>query len=431
MWRFTVHLMARNDSEMTEEAIVGDAVIVGGGLIGLTLGCALAGAGLRSVVIERADPATWADTAFDGRTIAVAQGSKRALAAIGLWPLLADDACPIDDIRVTDRQSPLFLHYDSTELDEGPLGYIVENRKMRMALVARAAALPGLTLLAPAALTGVVRGGARVTASLADGRTVRAPVVLACDGRGSRLRADAEIDTWQWRYHQQAMVCTIRHAQSHQNIAHERFLEGGPFAILPMLDDPEGPAGMVHRSSIVWTERAALVPGLMAASEEEFTRELAARVGGFLGEIAVVGPRQNYPLSLSHARHYTARRLALVGDAAHAIHPIAGQGWNMGLRDVAALSQLLVDARRLGLDPGSTGVLTEYEAQRRFDNSLLSAVTDGLNRFFGINNRTVSTAREVGLAMVNRTPPVRRALMRHAMGLPGGDAPRLLQGQAL
>ncbi len=410
---------------MTEDMNHTDVLIVGGGLVGMTLGCALAGAGVTCVVVERDDPARWVDTAFDGRTIAVAQGSKRVLETLDIWRRLADDACPITDIRVCDRGAPLFLHFDSRELDEGPLGYIVENRAMRLALLAHGQSLPALTLAAPASLTALDRQGPQVHAVITAGaarREVRAAVVLACDGRGSRLRADAGIDSWHWTYRQQSIVCTIGHAVPHGNVAHELFLDGGPLAILPMTDAAGAPgdaAARRHRSSIVWTERMDLVPGLMAATPGQFQDELAERIDGVLGEIEVLGERFCHPLSLNHARHYTARRLALVGDAAHGIHPIAGQGWNMGLRDAAVLAQIMVDGRRLGLDLGSDTLLRDYETRRRFDNSTLASMTDGLNRFFGVGHRAITAARQVGLAAVNRSGPARRVLMQQAMGLPG------------
>ncbi len=417
---------------MTDEPMRTDVLIVGGGLVGLTLGCALAGAGVTCAVVERDDPARWADTAFDGRTIAVAQGSKRVLETLGIWRRLADDACPITDIRVCDRGAPLFLHFDSSELDEGPLGYIVENRLMRMALLAHGQSLEALTLMAPASLSALDRDGSEVDATVsADGtpQQVRAAVVLACDGRGSRLRTEAGIDSWHWRYDQHSMVCTIGHTVAHGNVAHELFLDGGPLAILPMTDAPGAPDGPhAHRSSIVWTDRASVVPGLMAATPDQFQAELVARIGGVLGEIEVIGDRFCHPLGLNHARHYTARRLALVGDAAHGIHPIAGQGWNMGLRDAAVLAQILVDGRRLGLDLGSDTLLGDYEARRRFDNSTLASMTDGLNRFFGVGHRAVTAARQVGLAAVNRSGRARRVLMRHAMGLPGDMPGRVMSG---
>lgn len=407
---------------MADDLLSADVLIVGGGLVGMTLGCALAGAGVTCVVVERDDPARWADAAFDGRTIAVAQGSKRVLATLGVWLRLAQDACPITDIRVRDRDGPQFLHFDSTELDEGPLGYIVENRVMRLALLAQARSLPALTLLAPARLRSLERDGGQVHGRiLADGarpRQVRAAIVLACDGRQSALREDAGIESWRWRYDQQAIVCTIAHQRSHRNVAHELFFDDGPLAMLPMTDGPADAAAWRHRSSIVWSAKADLVPPLMATDPAQFCAELAVRIGGVLGDIALVGERFCHPLSLSHARRYTARRLALVGDAAHVTHPIAGQGWNMGLRDAAALAQILVDARRLGLDLGSDRVLGDYEVRRRFDNSTLASMTDGLTRLFGVGHGAVTAVRQAGLATVNQTGPARRALMRHAMGLP-------------
>ncbi len=225
----------------------------------------------------------------------------------------------------------------------------------------------------------------------------------------------------EWSYPQTGIVCTVHHERPHLGIAVEHFLPAGPFAILPMTGD---------RSSIVWTERAALAPRMMALGEAEFLAELSHRFGDFLGKLTIVGPRWSYPLSLMHAQNYVGQRLALIGDAAHVIHPIAGQGLNLGLRDVAALAELIVDARRLGLDIGNPDTLARYERWRRFDNTTLAVVTDGLNRLFSNSLAPLAAVRDVGLAIVNRLPPAKRFLMRHAMGMVG-DLPRLVRGERL
>ncbi len=245
--------------------------------------------------------------------------------------------------------------------------------------------------------------------------------MAACDGRNSPLRRAAGIRTIEWNYPQVSIVCTVSHEAPHRGVAVEHFLPAGPFAILPMTG---------HRSSIVWTERADLAPRLMALDDAGFTRELARRFGDFLGALEVVGPRWSYPLSLMHAERYSAPRLALVGDAAHVIHPIAGQGLNLGIRDIAALAELVVDARRLGLDIANPDALERYERWRRFDNVMLAAVTDGLNRLFSNALPPVKLARDLGLAAVDRLPPLKRFLMRHAMGVVG-DLPRLVRGEPL
>ena len=403
------------------ETIDAEVLIAGGGMVGLTLGCALAGAGVEVVVIERADPAALTDAAFDGRVSAIAFGSRQALAAIGVWERLAPEAQPILEIRVSDGDSPLFLHYDHRDVGDAPLGYIVENRHIREALFAAAEGHGRLRLIAPGRVRRLARGAAAVEATLADGRRVRARLAVAADGRESRLRRDAGIAVTSWRYAQTSIVCTVAHERSHRGIAHERFLPAGPFAILPMTG---------NRASLVWTERADLAPEMLALDDAAFTAEMARRFGDFLGALEVAGPRWSYPLALMHAERYTDARLALVGDAAHVIHPIAGQGLNLGLRDVAALAEVLVDARRLGLDLGGGATLERYARWRRFDNTVLIAATDGLNRLFSNDIAPVRLARGLGLAAVDRLAPLKRLFMRHAMGTLG-ELPRLMRGEPL
>ncbi len=401
--------------------IESDVVIVGGGLVGLTLGVALAGAGVGTVVVDGALPEAMKDAAFDGRVSSIALGSMRVLDGVGLWPALAGDAQPILEIRVSDNDAPLFLHYDHKTVGEDPLGFIVENRAIRAALLARAAALPALRHAAPASVEALEPAAGCIEARLADGRCVRARLAVACDGANSRLRAAAGIEAVRWSYEQTGIVCTVAHERAHQGIAHERFLPAGPFAILPMTG---------NRSSLVWTERAALAPALMEAPPEIFARELGARFGDFLGALEPTGPRWSYPLNLTHAKRYTAPRLALAGDAAHAIHPLAGQGFNLGIRDAAVLAELVVDRARLGLDIGEGDVLTYYQRRRRFDSVVLIGVTDGLNRLFSNESQGLRLLRDAGLAAVNEMPPLKRFFMRHAMGL-AGDLPRLARGEPL
>jgi len=408
------------------DEIEADALIVGGGLTGLTLGCALAGAGLRVAVVDREPPALQTETAYDGRASAIAHASARVLEGIGVWPGLEAAAEPILDIRVADGHpargvSHLFLHYDHRDLGDDPFGYIVENRATRLALQARAAELPGLTVLAPADVQSLTRDTYAVTARLADGRSVRAQIAVAADGRNSRVRRDAGIGATSVAYGQTAIVCTVRASRSHAGVAVELFLPGGPFAMLPMTE---------NRCNIVWSERSDLAADYLALDDAAFLDELGRRFGGWLGPIELTGPRFAYPLGLLHADRYTAQRLALMGDAAHGIHPIAGQGLNLGLRDVAALAELMVDAHRLGLDLAGPSVLGRYARWRRFDNVLLAAVTDGLNRLFSNDLPPVRLARDIGLAAVDRLPPVKRFLMRHAMGVVG-ELPRLVRGEAL
>jgi 2-octaprenyl-6-methoxyphenol hydroxylase len=408
-----------------------EVLIIGGGLVGLTLGQALASGGLSVAVIDREDPATVQSAAFDGRASAIAAGSQRMLAAVGLWAGMAPHAEPILDIRVSEGRVgrpalPYFLHYDHAELGEGPLGFIVENRMIRRALHARLPDIAALRLFAPARVTALRRDGAAALIELEDGRRFRGALALAADGRNSPVRAAAGIRTMSWDYPQVGIVGTLAHELPHGGVAHEHFLPSGPFAVLPMTDAADG----THRSSLVWTERKALAPAIMALDDEAFGAELERRFGNSLGRLRGIGGRWCYPLSLLLAERSVLPRLALVGDAAHAIHPIAGQGLNLGLRDVAALAETLVDAHRLGLDFGSLSVLERYQRWRRFDNLLLTAMTDGLNRLFSNDIAPLSLARGLGLAAVNRVAPLKRFFMRHAMGL-SGELPRLIRGQPL
>jgi 2-octaprenyl-6-methoxyphenol hydroxylase len=414
-----------------------ELLIAGGGLNGMVLGIACADAGLTVAVVDRQDPATMVSEAFDGRTSAIAYGSKLVLEGVGLWPMVAADAEPIREIRVADDGSPLFLHYDHRELaaNEGeaaPLGYIVENRVLRRALFERARALPSFTLLAPRLVGAVTADPSGTVATLGDGARIHARLVAAADGKDSPLRQAAGINTVEWRYAQTGIVTTVAHERPHAGIAIEHFLPAGPFAILPMTDEPSQDAALPRRgrSSIVWTEDAALAPHLVKLPNAEFAVELRARFGDFLGRVEPVGPRWTYPLSLMQAERYIAPRLALIGEAAHVIHPIAGQGLNVGIRDCAALAEAIIDARRLGLDIGSEPVLERYQRWRRLDAVLLAGVTDGLNRLFSNRIAPLKLARDLGLAAVNRVPPVKRLLMRHAMGVLG-DLPRLARGEPL
>ena len=395
--------------------------MVGGGLSGLALAIACAAAGLEVAVIDREDPAKFRDAAYDGRTTAIAYGSQQVLSGIGVWDRLAPHAEPIHEIRVTDGDSPLFLHYDRQDVGAEALGYIVENRFLRGALQDRAAALPSLTLYAPAEIAAIDFAEAQAQVTLADGRRVAAPLAIGADGRGSAMREAAKIKSWRKSYRQTAIVCVVRHAEPHRGVAVEHFRAAGPFAILPM----QG-----NRSSIVWTEEERDAPTLLALDDAAFSRQLSDRFGDFLGKVEPEPGRWSYPLMLIQAERYAAHRLALIGDAAHVIHPIAGQGWNLGVRDVAALAELIVDAHRLGLDLGGAELLRRYEGWRRFDSITLTAATDGLNRLFSNAAPAVRLARDLGLAAVNHAPGLKRFFMRHAMGVTG-DLPRLVKGEAL
>lgn len=389
-------------------------------MVGLSLALGLAGAGVPVALIERARLSDMAAASFDGRGSAVAAGSQRILDGLGLWDGVADEAEPILEIRVADGASPLFLHYDHKEIGDGPLGWIVENAVTRRALAA-AASSSSLRVYDGTDLTHCDFADDGATLDLADGQRITARLVVAADGRDSPLREAAGIDAVRWRYPQTGIVCAVHHEVPHNGIAQEHFLPAGPFAILPMTQ---------NRSSIVWTERNDLAPDILTLDNDAFAAELRARFGGFLGEIDLGPTRWSYPLSVVHSKRYIAPRLALAGDAAHAIHPIAGQGFNIGLRDVAALAEVIIDTLRLGLDPGAMTALERYERWRKPDNMMMIGVTDILNRLFSNDIAPVRLARDIGLAAVDRAAPLKKVFMRHAMGLVG-DLPRLTRGEPL
>ena len=404
---------------MTE--IVADVVIIGGGLVGGPLACALAGAGLSVALVDGEVPDATLSPSFDGRASAVALAPQKMLEAIGLWPDIAPWAAPIKHIRVSDGASPLFLHYDHREVGDVPFGWIVENRALRQANLKAIARHDRIAFLAPARLVELQRHPGDVVATLADGRTVRARLAVAADGRASPVREGAGIGVTRWDYRQTAIVCTVAHSLPHGDAAQEHFLPAGPFAILPLTG---------NRSSVVWTEKAHLTDAILRQDDDAFLRELHSRFGDYLGDLSLEGPRFSYPLSLQFADSYTARRLAIIGDAAHGMHPVAGQGMNMGLRDVAALAELLVEAKRLGQDLGDAQILARYGRWRRFDNLLMLGLTDGLVRLFSNDIAPVKLARDVGMAAVNRLPTLKRFFMRHAMGMVG-ELPKLLRGETL
>jgi 2-octaprenyl-6-methoxyphenol hydroxylase len=399
-----------------------DLIVVGGGLTGLALAAATAGVGLRTLLVEARPLQLRTGATFDGRVTAVAPASRTLFEGIGLWPEIGSHAEPIRDIRVREQSSPLEVHYDHRELG-APLGHIVENQVLNRTLVRRVLELEGrgLDLRAPATVRGIDRSETSVRLRLEGGETAAGSLLAACDGRRSTVRAAAGIPSEQLDYRQTGLVATFRHERPHDGGAIEQFYPSGPFAMLPM----QG-----QRSSIVWAAERALARTLIALDDDAFTDEVEDRFGERLGRLELVGPRFSYPLGLVRAARVTDRRLALAGDAAQAIHPIAGQGWNLGLRDVASLAEVVVDAARLGLDPGADDTLARYARWRRFDALTLVAITDGLNRLFANDVLPVRLARELGLGAVDRLPPLKRLFMSHAAGVLG-DLPRLMRGEAL
>jgi 2-octaprenyl-6-methoxyphenol hydroxylase len=398
-----------------------DVVVVGGGPVGGVAACALAQAGLDVVVVEAADPAQLARPGTDGRSIAVAFTAKQVFQAVGVWRLVEPEAQPIQDIRVTDGASLLYLHYDHCDLGDQPFGWIVENTSIRRAVHQRLGELTNAHVAAPATVVTVDRQAAGVCVQLADGREIRAGLVVGADGRPSLTRKLAGIGVTRLDYGQSGIVTTVSHELPHHGFAHEHFLPSGPFAILPMTG---------NRSSIVWTERLHLAASIVRSEDRVFLAELRDRFGDFLGRVDLAGPRFHYPLTLQVAGRMICQRLALVGDAAHGMHPVAGQGMNMGIRDVAALAECIVDSCRLGLDPGAPDVLERYQRWRRFDNLLMLGLTDQLVRLFSNDVPPLRLARDLGLAAVQSLPSLKKVFMRHAMGL-AGDLPRLMRGHPL
>lgn len=411
-----------------------DVLIAGGGLVGLPLAIALAQGGLRVAVADAAPVAMVLEPRFDGRVSALAYGCVRMLTALGVWRHLEAHAQPIHEILVTDGApgagpSPFSLHFDGAEVGTGALGHIAENRHIRLALYQAVAETPNLTLMAPNAVTAITVDDGAASARLADGQTITAALVVIADGRQSPLRAGAGIGTVGWSYPQTGIVATVAHERPHNGVAYEHFLPAGPFAILPLPSVTGDDGAPVHRSSLVWTETRARAPGLLALDEEGFNAELALRFGDHLGKARADGPRWSYPLAFHIARDFVRPRLALAGDAAHGIHPIAGQGLNLGLKDGAALAEVLLDAAKLGQDIGALDVLKRYERWRRFDSFTLAASTDALNRLFSNDIAPVRALRDLGLGIVDAIGPARRFFMRHAGG-DVGKLPRLMKGRA-
>lgn len=391
-----------------------DIVIIGGGMVGLTTAIGLEQSGFSVTVVDRMPKATAVDDRFDGRASALAYAPSLLLQALGIWDYLQDHAQPILDIRVTDGSpaSLMHIHFDHTQLGDGPLGYLVENQHIRAALHQRADKSSGLTWLDGQSVTDIERGSGHMTVTLEDGKTISASLLIGADGRQSLVRKWADFPLTEWAYKQTAIVCTIEHEQPHSGIAHEKFLPSGPFAILPLTG---------NRSNIVWSEKSHLAPTIMNLSDAAFNSELQRRVGDCLGKVSAIGGRWSWPLKLHSCDHFIADRITLVGDACHGMHPIAGQGLNLGLRDVAALIEVLTNHARAGMDIGSMTTLGDYQQWRRMDNTTLLAVTDGLTRLFSNNNPVLKPMRRAGLAVANQIPSAKKFFMAHARGTFGGS----------
>lgn len=401
-----------------------DVLILGGGLVGATLALALDAHGVTSIVVDPADPATTLSPGFDGRASAVASASGRMLAAIGVGDRLAGHGCEIGAIRVSDGLAPGALDF-TPDQDDGALGTMYENRQLRRALHEAVSGAAHVNLKLQRRAVAVERSASRVEAVLDDGTKVAAPLLIAAEGRNSPTREAAGITIARWQYHHAAIIGAFHHERPHGNTAYEIFYPSGPFALLPLVDDAIG-----HRSAIVWTVDAKHGPAMLKLSDRAFLAEAEKRMGGFLGPLSGASPRAAYPLGFHHAATITGERLALVGDAAHGIHPIAGQGLNLGFRDVAALAEVLVEAKRTGLDLGDAQVLARYERWRGLDTFMVAAATDGLTRLFGIPGKTASAVRRFGISAVNAIPPLKDRFMAEARG-ESGDLPKLLQGVAV
>ncbi|AIT07376.1 ubiquinone biosynthesis protein UbiH [Sphingomonas taxi] len=398
-----------------------DVIILGGGLVGATLALALDAHGLTSIVIDPADPAVMLAPGFDGRASAIASASGRMLDAIGIGAVLAGHGCAIRHIRVSDGLEPGKLDF-RPDAGDGALGTMYENKRLRTALFEAASAAKHVDLRMQTRAVDVVRGPAGVTATLDSGATVTAPLLIAAEGRNSPTREAAGITVARWQYDHAAIVGAFHHEYPHEDIAYEIFYPSGPFALLPLPDDEIG-----HRSAIVWSVKGEDGPAMMKLGDRAFLAEATKRMGGFLGELTAPSPRASYPLGFHHAARVTAERLVLVGDAAHGIHPIAGQGLNLGLRDVATLAEVLVEGKRLGLDLGDPALLDRYQRWRGLDTFMVAAATDTLTRLFGIPGKTASAVRRFGIGAVDKVPPLKNRFMAEARG-ETGTLPKLLQG---
>jgi 2-octaprenyl-6-methoxyphenol hydroxylase len=399
-----------------------ELLILGGGLVGMTLALAAARKGISSHVVDRADPAELTAEGFDGRASAISTASWNLFTNIGLAGALEEQACPIDSIAVTDGMKPGRIDF-RPEPHEGSLGRMFANRTLRLALFEAAREEPLIAWHARAEIVSRERGEHGVAAILADGTRLEAKLMVGAEGRNSPTRQEAGIAIARWDYRHRAIIAGLTHEKPHEGVAWEIFYPAGPFALLPLLDGPGG----AHRSALVWTVNEKDAAGVLALSDRAFIAEVAKRMHGIFGAISVEGPRSSYPLGFQHTARITARRLALVGDAGHGLHPIAGQGLNVGLRDVGALVEVLADGMRLGLDPGDAQLLARYERWRGLDTFTVALATDGLTRLFGIPGRLPSAIRRLGMGAVQRAPTLKRWFMDEARGVTGA-LPELLKG---
>ena len=403
-----------------------DIAIIGGGLNGPALALALAQTGQRVTLIDTLGLSVRKDAKFEGRSYALALTSVRLLHGLGVWDAVVAHTQPMLEIKVTDGRAgegpaPMFMHFDHAEIEEGPMGHMVEDRHLRRALLEAVVAEPLITQLNKQSVVAQDVDVSGITLRLDTGKILRARLAVGADGRGTGTGKRAGIGRVEWGYGQTALVCAIKHEIPHDGVAHQFFMPPGPLAILPLTK---------NRSSIVWSETTKNAAAIHELPDAAYLDVLRPRFGSFLGEISLAGARYTYPLGLSLAHQMIAPRVALVGDAAHGVHPIAGQGLNAGLRDVAALAEVAADALRRGEDLGSDATLARYQEWRRFDNAALALATDSFNRLFSNDNALIRMARDIGMAAINALPGLRRGFIREAAGLTG-TLPRLMQGKAL
>lgn len=402
-------------------ALSGDVVILGGGLVGMTLAIGLAKKGLSSLVVDSSDPAAQTAQGFDGRASAISTASWNLYTNLGMAEALAPKGCPIDAIAVLDSLKPGRIDF-RPKPEEGSLGRMYANRDLRMAMYEAAARESLITFLPNARVATRERGDHGVCVTLADGRVLRGSLLVGAEGRRSPTRDEAGFAPARWDYGHRAIIAGLTHEKPHGNVAWEIFYPAGPFALLPLLDEADG----THRSALVWTVSEKDAAGVMGMGEAAFLAEVEQRMGGVFGAIALNGPRSSFPLNFHHTVRIVDQRLALVGDAAHGMHPIAGQGLNVGLRDVAALVEVLADGARLGLEPGDAQLLARYERWRAADTFMVATATDVLTRLFGLPGRLPSAVRRLGMAGVQRLPTLKRWFMDEARGM-SGKLPELLK----
>lgn len=412
---------------MAKQKKKNDIIVLGGGLAGLTMACVLGEYGFDVTCIDREDPKTQIRENYDGRTTAISAGSQRLLHAIGVWDHISGSACPIEQIRVADGQSSQFLHFDSLESGNEDFGWIVDNWIIREALFNKIKSCKTVTHM-----TGVAAKEFEYTdhnsikITLSNNKTIETPLLIAADGVKSKTREWLNIPVREWAYNQTAIVCNVGHELDHENIAVEHFMPAGPFAILPMTDLEDG----THRSSLVWTEHGGEADTLKSLPMIEFNAILQEKFANQLGKVWALTTPQSFDLNLVHAKSYTAKNVVLIAEAAHRIHPIAGQGLNLSMRDIACLAEVLVESRNLGLDLGSLSTLKKYEQWRRKDNLAMAVVTDGLTRLFSNDITPVRLVRDFGLGLINRLPPAKRFFEKQAMGL-SGRLPKIIRTGSL